>query len=423
MKISSSKRHTLTGAIIAVLISFLGMGIHSALANDDHYLSYKVKSVEEFVKQEVSLDDQFLDDVVFRVNNPMTFLVPTDKNEEFFHESETHLISYVISTSEELPIEDNLLSIKNQFHEDFIEISVSPVPNRLLVPATKLSVDGDDTGETGLPEDTNHYLCYPIFYSFEKLSVMVENQFTDLREQMVITPRHFCNPVDKNEEGITNPNDNLVCYIAKPHRDNPDRHKVETLDQFGELTFETNKEKEFCVPTEQMGVDDVPKIAFVTSSTHTGDLGGLSGADDICQNLADATNVAGGTNIGAPKQYLAWLSIVDEDSPSTRFIASPFGYVRVDGVPIMTTYDPAVAVPELLAHINVTESNMVVTGSFIWTNTDNDGTPRSSFDCDGWTLPTGFGGANGQNVASLSAWTRGGITFCSREHRVYCFEQ
>lgn len=48
------------------------------------------------------------------------------------------------------------------------------------------------------------------------------------------------------------------------------------------------------------GGDTQSKRAFVTSTTYTGNLGGISGADALCQARADAASLGG--------SWIAWLS-------------------------------------------------------------------------------------------------------------------
>jgi len=67
---------------------------------------------------------------------------------------------------------------------------------------------------------------------------------------------------------------------------------------------------------------------FVTSTRQRGDLMGVSGADTICQNLADASPLTqGGT-------YLAWISDSLGNSPDTRFNKVSVPYQRVDGTQV-----------------------------------------------------------------------------------------
>ena len=71
------------------------------------------------------------------------------------------------------------------------------------------------------------------------------------------------------------------------------------------------------------------RIAFVTSTVHQGNLGGLAGADTICNNLAQQA--------GLPGTYLAWLSGADA-SPSERFAKTKLAYVGTDGLLIANGY-------------------------------------------------------------------------------------
>ena len=67
------------------------------------------------------------------------------------------------------------------------------------------------------------------------------------------------------------------------------------------------------------------KIVFVTSETYTGALGGLDGADALCQERAN--------DAGWPGTFKAWLSDRDT-SVSQRFDRVFYGtpFVRTDGV-------------------------------------------------------------------------------------------
>ena len=75
---------------------------------------------------------------------------------------------------------------------------------------------------------------------------------------------------------------------------------------------------------------EASSTVFVTSTRYNGNLGGLAGADAICQERAEAAGLA-------PGIYLAWLS-VDSGSagtPLTRFVQSPGPYTLVDGTTIV----------------------------------------------------------------------------------------
>jgi hypothetical protein len=69
---------------------------------------------------------------------------------------------------------------------------------------------------------------------------------------------------------------------------------------------------------------DRPNVAFITSTTHTGALGGVTGADDICQTRADAVGLTG-----------TFVSLLrDSTRGHVELLAGSRGWVDVTGVPI-----------------------------------------------------------------------------------------
>jgi len=440
---------------IIVMLSFLGVGMGEAFAfPGDHYLSYKMKMKgKKPVKLDVLLADQFslFQDIPYRVTTPKTLLVPTEKvhNETFPRQSESHLISYVVSTDFPPSEEDIPIEIQNQFtpidgmtgENMFIPITVSPRADRLLVPANKTKVDGSNTSTSGMgvPSDINHYLCYPVFYEFEELDVLVTNQFTldetgmaeEQRTQTIITPRHFCNPVVKTVEGeepttIVDDRNHLVCYIARPRTNKPDRHTVETIDQFAELKFETNKEKEFCVPTKKRLEGELGGlIVFVTSQRYTANLGGFMGAAIKCNTLA--LNATGGPLPGTGG-YLPWLSAFVQSaggtvSPDTTFNKSMDPYVLVDNTKVADSYTDLT--DGSLDHaIDLDENGNPVSKIAVWTAVEGDGTPLFFFNCSEWTDTTNPGGGFiGSSDETDAKWTKFGLNACDNESRLYCFQQ
>jgi hypothetical protein len=157
-----------------------------------------------------------------------------------------------------------------------------------------------------------------------------------------------------------------------------------------------------------------PCRVFVTSTEYGGILGGLLGADAICQQLADGRKL-GGT-------YKAWLSD-STASPSTRFVRSTGPYQLVDGTRIAANWtsltDGSLRVP-----INLTESKNTVTGSdLVWTHTLVDGTAAPSDEhCGEWKVATGSGG-RGTAAYADSNWTQSGSAACNTGQHLYCFQQ
>jgi hypothetical protein len=167
-------------------------------------------------------------------------------------------------------------------------------------------------------------------------------------------------------------------------------------------------------------------IVFVTSAMYDGNLGGLTGADAICQTHA--------ANAGFSGTFLAWLSD-STGSPDTRFTHSTTPYVRPDGVQIAANWadltDGTLAAP-----INVTENLTTAPigttscggGGFatVWSNTTPSGTLAGALHCDNWGNNAGTQAAWGKADMSDSSWTgwcTGGGAVCVWVSPIYCFEQ
>lgn len=173
------------------------------------------------------------------------------------------------------------------------------------------------------------------------------------------------------------------------------------------------------------------RLAFVTSATYSGALGGLVGADIKCQNLATAAGIEN------PKTFRAWLSdgfqgpedrfeqITLENAPyillSGRIVAGDFAELTIDG--------PRTG-------IAITEQGEAVFNEKVWTNTAPDGSVFSPADhCAGWTSASALSSArNGFNAVALEEgpgwelwqseryWTSFEFLQCSKSARLYCFE-
>jgi hypothetical protein len=175
-----------------------------------------------------------------------------------------------------------------------------------------------------------------------------------------------------------------------------------------------------------LGVCD--KRVFVTSSVHDGNLGGVPGADAMCQAHADAAAL-GGT-------YLAWIS-VPGNSPDSRFAKSAGRYVLVNGTVIADDWldltDASIDHP-----LDVTETGGVASSVGLctdlpeaWSGTAPDGTEESIIDidnCDGWTTTMSYGYLyTGILGATDGQWSDGCTSLfvdgCERLLPIYCFEQ
>jgi hypothetical protein len=80
--------------------------------------------------------------------------------------------------------------------------------------------------------------------------------FTAVGDQVRVQKvKQFCNAVDKNDEGITDPSAHLTCYdIRGPLSTRP---QAVTTDQFGELELDVRKQRsQICLPTQLLRVED-----------------------------------------------------------------------------------------------------------------------------------------------------------------------
>ncbi|MCA9877272.1 MAG: hypothetical protein KC442_05810 [Thermomicrobiales bacterium] len=159
-------------------------------------------------------------------------------------------------------------------------------------------------------------------------------------------------------------------------------------------------------------------LVFETSTTHTGDLGGLAGADAICQGLA--------AGAGLPGSYLAWLSD-DSGSPSTRFTRATVPYIRVDGEVVANSYGDLTDGSSLNRAINLTEEGTggAISPNQVWTSTGDDGEQQvNPENCVAWTSGSAAStGDFGLKSSIAPSWTGSASQGCDNASRLYCFQQ
>lgn len=161
-------------------------------------------------------------------------------------------------------------------------------------------------------------------------------------------------------------------------------------------------------------------LVFVSSSTQTGNLGGLAGADLTCQGLAKAA--------GLPGTYLTWLSVSNGASPTTRFTKATVPYTLVDGTVVAQNW--AELTSGALKHaIDRTETGTVASTPLnVWTYTlpDGTGTLFSNAQCQNWTSTTQTPyGIVGALQTTNHQWTVADMPppTCNTAQRLYCFQQ
>jgi len=154
-----------------------------------------------------------------------------------------------------------------------------------------------------------------------------------------------------------------------------------------------------------------PNIVFVTSTTHTGNLGGLSGADAICAARAQAAGLSG--------NFVAYLSTSTVDAISRLGTAE--GWVRPDGKPVFDTtadlLDGRIFYPPRLDELG-TDVGQVL--AFTATYVDGKLFPGDSA-CGNWTGTSGTTTIGYSSGGSYTFFDFGSVG-CSAEEHFYCFQ-
>lgn len=163
------------------------------------------------------------------------------------------------------------------------------------------------------------------------------------------------------------------------------------------------------VPLIKSPPPSTSKLIFVTNGSWTGDLGGLSGADDKCNAEAEARGFSG--------TFQALLGSAS-GRPETRSIHYPLPYISENGSYLQSGFHDL---------FNSGPDNPVNPDPYTraWTGLNADGTLSGS-DCNGWSdSSTGFRGSTGKVDTIGNAWLNdGGVTYsCSNTLSLYCIEQ
>jgi hypothetical protein len=167
-----------------------------------------------------------------------------------------------------------------------------------------------------------------------------------------------------------------------------------------------------CIPDPEPDAgaqDSEPNIVFVTSRDYAGELGGLEGADAICNRHAMEANL--------PGTYVAWLSTAAIDARDR--LAGAGGWVRTDGLPVAGSVDDLIAGRIFYPPTLDENGNFQDVGA--WTGTQTNGAYDAGHgDCEGWTSARGTamtGSAAGgfQVITTFVPW------ICRLDFALLCF--
>ncbi len=162
------------------------------------------------------------------------------------------------------------------------------------------------------------------------------------------------------------------------------------------------------------GETPITNLVFVTSSTHTGNLGGLSGADAICAARAAEARI--------PGTFVAYVSTTGNDAASR--LSGSRGWRRFDGQPVTDSIAQLTTGRQWypIAQDETGADRRIGSAAEVWTGTASDGTATSNV-CEGWKSGTStdlgtFGriDSNGGNAVNH------GRAACSDSRRLFCFE-
>jgi hypothetical protein len=163
-----------------------------------------------------------------------------------------------------------------------------------------------------------------------------------------------------------------------------------------------------------------PNIIFVTSGVYTGNFGGVTAADAICQKAADTANL-GGTFLA----YLSYSTSAQTHVNADDRFTGATAWVRVDGALVMTNASQMHTGVSNAPQITEVGGDIVGTNyPSAWTGTFSDGTwwnqecaPQGVFGP--WTSTSTLGGI-GIPTAVNSSVVYSRYEKCSTQQRLYC---
>ncbi len=106
------------------------------------------------------------------------------------------------------------------------------------------------------PVEPEHFKCYEAEGDAVNVLVNLVDQF-GVEQVLVGEPELFCNPVDKNGEGILVPTAHLTCYEIEDEEF--DERNVDISNQLDDQTLEVEDPELLCVQSEKIAVDEAPE--------------------------------------------------------------------------------------------------------------------------------------------------------------------
>jgi hypothetical protein len=170
--------------------------------------------------------------------------------------------------------------------------------------------------------------------------------------------------------------------------------------------------------TSDTGQIDAPiaNYAFVSPVPVSGALGGLDGADALCNGWAVAAGIGG--------SYRAILSVVGADAKERLDDAR--GWIRPDGRPVADEWTEPFGPGGLLAPLRIDPGGNDLGNVRVWSASGNDGvynTFGGGTDCGGWdSADPGVEAWYGFADTTAEWLDRGGRESCDSALHLYCFQ-
>ena len=309
---ASSMWSILSGFAAAVLL--LAAAVAPAGAQVDHFQGYSTSVVSGLPGPIVQIMDQFGVQTT-DLDRPIRFLVPVDKNDEGIFDPFSHLTCYQILDGDPAPP----VIATNQFGSQPLTLGD---PDSLCVPTEKLIFPG--------PVFLDHYKCYVASGAPVDVGVALQDQFQG-RTTLVVEPKLFCTPAEKNGEPMIDPVTHLTCYDTNPIGGGPG--PIPILNQFTAAPdiLDLLQADTLCVPsTKQL----VPPLDHFTLYDATGPDGPIvSIADQFGTQVTDLGDTdhflvpadKNGEGIGDPFSHLTCYRINDgEPGPPGVTVTNQF---------------------------------------------------------------------------------------------------
>jgi hypothetical protein len=184
----------------------------------------------------------------------------------------------------------------------------------------------------------------------------------------------------------------------------PDNSAIQKIDSNGNVT---------CI-SKDISLPSNSKFAFVTTQLFTGNLGGLSGADAKCQQVADSS----------PKAWLhsrTWRAYIgDNTALPQRACSNTIDYYDTNGdlIPLRSGINHC-SINYVIRYVYISETGSSLGHPYIWIGRYSTGSSYPS--CNNWS--TNSSGETGTICHYTGSGTSCSNYGCDRTYPIICFEQ